>query len=108
VTPTFMQEIVGNLARASTSAGASASSMLSAFIAVGDEVILKSENRGSASLVGTVSESVINKASVRPVYRVRCASLIGVVVLVFEAQHLSDLRGAGGAMGMRQLRRLMS
>lgn len=72
-----MQEIVGNLARAGTSAGASASSMLSALIAVGDEVILKSENRGSASMVGTVSESIVNKGSARPVYRVRCASFIG-------------------------------
>jgi hypothetical protein len=71
-----VQEIVGNLARTSTSGGASASSMLSALISVGDEVILKSENVGSGSLVGTVTESIVSKGSARPVYRVRYASLM--------------------------------
>ena len=70
-----MQEVVGNLTRAGAPAGASSSSMLSALIAVGDEVILKSENRGSGSMVGTVNDSVMSKGSLRPVYRVRCASV---------------------------------
>lgn len=72
----LLQEVVGNLARAGAPAGASSSSMLSALIAVGDEVILKSENRGSASMVGTVIESVVSKGNVRPLYRVRCASIV--------------------------------
>jgi hypothetical protein len=50
--------------------------MLNALIAVGDEVILKNENRGSAvgsALVGTVIENIVNnKGAARPTYRVRC------------------------------------
>lgn len=55
--------------------------MLSALIAVGDEVILKSENRGSSSLVGTVIESIVNRGGARPVYRVRCGSFVALHAL---------------------------
>lgn len=93
--------------------GAHASSMLSALIAVGDEVVLKPQTPGKCSpqnmgMVGTVTDNIVSKGSLKPTYRVKCATACLSVHsnVITACLSKSKFAHSGGVRGKRQQKHL--